>query len=177
MIRYVRGDATLPRGRGPRVIAHVVNDLGAWGKGFVLAVSKRWEEPEAEYRAWHRERSHPEVIGDDKSFHLGATQLIKVDSNLYVANMLAQRGIKRSQRWGAPIRYDALSQCLEQVSVALDEIDIALNYLRGAKAPATLHMPRIGCGLAGGNWMMVGPIVERTLRTREVYVYDFGGAA
>jgi hypothetical protein len=35
-IRFVRGDATSPRARGPKLIAHVCNDLGGWGKGFVL---------------------------------------------------------------------------------------------------------------------------------------------
>ncbi|EGJ73150.1 hypothetical protein STTU_0361 [Streptomyces sp. Tu6071] len=44
-ITYVRGDATAPRGRGPRVIAHVCDDRGGWGKGFVLALSRRWPEP------------------------------------------------------------------------------------------------------------------------------------
>ncbi|MFJ6385555.1 hypothetical protein ACIQI7_36810, partial [Kitasatospora sp. NPDC092039] len=49
-ITYVRGDATTPQGKGVKVIAHVCNDLGGWGKGFVLALSRRWPEPEAAYR-------------------------------------------------------------------------------------------------------------------------------
>ena len=37
-------------------------------------------------------------------------------------------------------------------------------------------MPRIGCGLAGGKWEEIEPIIERTLATAgvEVTVYDFG---
>ncbi|MDB5329368.1 MAG: hypothetical protein JWP03_519 [Phycisphaerales bacterium] len=53
-IHYLVGDATAPQGDGPRIIAHVCNDLGRWGRGFVLALSKRWHEPEARFRAWHR---------------------------------------------------------------------------------------------------------------------------
>jgi hypothetical protein len=36
-------------------------------------------------------------------------------------------------------------------------------------------MPRIGCGLAGGKWEQIEPIIERTLLNKnvEVYVYDF----
>jgi hypothetical protein len=36
-------------------------------------------------------------------------------------------------------------------------------------------MPRIGCGLAGGKWEEIRPIIERTLLKNnvEVYVYDF----
>ena len=44
-INYVKGDATSPQGTSPRVLVHVCNDLGAWGKGFVVAVSKKWPAP------------------------------------------------------------------------------------------------------------------------------------
>ena len=52
-IRYLKGDATCPQAKGVKLICHVCNDLGGWGKGFVLALSRRWDRPEAEYRAWH----------------------------------------------------------------------------------------------------------------------------
>lgn len=36
-------------------------------------------------------------------------------------------------------------------------------------------MPRIGCGLAGGRWELIEPIIARTLLENEVAttVYDF----
>jgi hypothetical protein len=36
-------------------------------------------------------------------------------------------------------------------------------------------MPRIGCGLAGGNWEEIEPIIEETLGAQSVpvSVYDF----
>ena len=43
-IRYVTGDATRPEGEGPKIIVHICNDIGAWGRGFVLALSKRFKE-------------------------------------------------------------------------------------------------------------------------------------
>lgn len=49
-ITYLKGDATTPQARGNKIIAHVCNDLGGWGKGFVLAISKRWPEPAAKAR-------------------------------------------------------------------------------------------------------------------------------
>jgi hypothetical protein len=48
-LRIVRGDATSPQAKGPKLIAHIGNDLGGWGKGFVLAVSRRWPEPEQDH--------------------------------------------------------------------------------------------------------------------------------
>ena len=155
-IEYVRGDATTPLGKGPKVIAHVCNDLGGWGKGFVLAVSRRWSEPEAAYRRWHRERA-----GND--FGLGAVQVVQVERLVWVANMVGQRGTRTGSK-GVPVRYEA--------------IDTALGALAGraAELGASVHMPRIGCGLAGGRWERVEPLVVARLTGRgiAVTVYDHG---
>ncbi|MFJ8441425.1 macro domain-containing protein [Kitasatospora griseola] len=154
-IGYLRGDATAPQGKGVRVVAHVCNDLGGWGKGFVLALSRRWPEPEAAYRRWHRERA-----GND--FELGAVQLVQVESYLWVANMVGQRGVRTGRSTGVPVRYEA--------------IDTALATLGGhaRRLGASVHMPRIGCGLAGGRWERIEPLVTARLAAcgTPVTVYD-----
>jgi O-acetyl-ADP-ribose deacetylase (regulator of RNase III) len=154
-IRYVKGDATQPQARGNRIIAHVCNDLGGWGKGFVLAVSKRWPEPEAAYRAWHKDRSK-------NDFGLGAIQLVPVEPYIWVANMVAQRGMKSGSN-GPPIRYEAVRACLKMLAAEATGLG------------ASVHMPRIGCGLAGGRWEEIEPIILDELISQgiEVTVYDF----
>ncbi len=86
------------------MIAHVCNDLGGWGKGFVLAVSRRWPEPEAAYRAWHRDRAA-------NDFGLGAAQFVQVEPYVWVANMIGQRGMRTGSK-GAPVRYEAIDTAL-----------------------------------------------------------------
>jgi O-acetyl-ADP-ribose deacetylase (regulator of RNase III) len=144
-------------GRGWRVkiICHVCNDIGAWGKGFVLALSRRWEAPEAQYRKWHEAKK-------DGGFALGAVQFVQVEPDTWVANMVAQRGIKRGSS-GPPIRYDAVGQCLQQVAA------------KARPLHASVHMPRIGCGLAGGDWTKIEPLIEQHLVAAgvPVTVYDF----
>jgi O-acetyl-ADP-ribose deacetylase (regulator of RNase III) len=156
LITYIKGDATAPKAIGNKFIAHICNDLGAWGKGFVLAVSSRWSEPEKQYREWHRDRTN-------NDFELGAIQLVQVESDIWIANMIGQHGIKRSSK-GPPIRYDALDKSLSQLASEAVELK------------ASVHMPRIGCGLAGGKWECVEPLIEKQLSSRgiAVYVYDFG---
>lgn len=86
-VRYLQGDATRPVGQGPRVIVHVCNDSGGWGKGFVLALSKRWGGPERSYRAWH--------AGEGQTpFELGGAQFVQVEPDLWVANVIGQRGTR-----------------------------------------------------------------------------------
>lgn len=154
-IQYLKGDATAPQAKGIKIIAHICNDIGGWGKGFVLAISKRWGAPEKEYRNWHRFRSK-------NNFALGEIQLVQVEKYIYVANIIGQKGIKTGSN-GVPVRYDAIEKALEKLS----NETLLLN--------ASVHMPRIGCGLAGGKWEEVEPIIERTLLEKnvEVYVYDF----
>ena len=53
-LNFIIGDATQPVGEGTKIIVHVCNDIGGWGRGFVVALSKRWPEPERRYRAWSR---------------------------------------------------------------------------------------------------------------------------
>jgi hypothetical protein len=172
MITYLKGDATQPFGKGPRYLVHICNDRGGWGAGFVLAVSKRWKDPESMYRGWFRSGFY----GTDEDerpveFELGNVQFVLVDHNgpLWVVNMLAQRGYgpknQDQHRTAAgdaeiPLQYDALESCL---------LKIAPN-VRLAKA--SVHMPRIGCGLAGGRWEKVEPIIQRALGDVPVYVYD-----
>ncbi|WP_329531173.1 macro domain-containing protein [Streptomyces sp. NBC_01450] len=155
-ITYVRGDATAPSVKGVKLIAHVCNDIGGWGKGFVLALSRRWPEPEAAYRAWHRGRAH-------NDFGLGAAQFVQVEKYVWVANLIGQRGIRTGSK-GVPVRYEAIDTGLAHLATKAAELD------------ASVHMPRIGCGLAGGNWSRVEPLVTRRLVERgvAVTVYDHG---
>jgi O-acetyl-ADP-ribose deacetylase (regulator of RNase III) len=155
-IESIKGDATQPQGKGNRIIAHVCNDLGGWGKGFVLAVSKRWPGPEAAYRAWHKDRSK-------NDFGLGAIQVVQVETYLWVANMVAQRGIETGSS-GPPIRYKAVRACLGKLAVEAEEVG------------ASVHMPRIGCGLAGWRWEEIEPIIRDELTSKGVAVtiYDLG---
>jgi len=153
-IQYIIGDATNPETDGARIIVHVCNDIGGWGRGFVLALSSKWKSPEYEYRQWHRRKSDP-------PFELGQVLFVEVDSQLWVANMIGQRDT-RSRGGRPPVRYEAIREGLGRVA------EFALER------SASVHMPRIGCGLAGGDWGEVQQIIEETLcgRTIDVTVYD-----
>jgi O-acetyl-ADP-ribose deacetylase (regulator of RNase III) len=147
-IHYIKGDATRPVGDGNKIICHICNDVGAWGAGFVLALSKRWSEPEEAYR----EMPKSELM-------LGNVMLVPVETDISVANMIAQHGVQPSSEGLAPIRYGAVRVCLASVN------DVAY------RTKATLHMPRIGCGLAGGRWEDILRILEEVISV-DVYVYD-----
>lgn len=150
-ITYLKGDATSPNQVGNKIIAHICNDIGGWGKGFVMAISKKWKTPEKSYRQWFSEK---------QNFDLGEIQLIQVEADVFVANMIAQHGINTSEK---PIRYDAVEKCLAKLASEANVLN------------ASVHMPRIGCGLAGGKWEFIEPLIVKTLLANniDVFIYDF----
>lgn len=168
-IRYLVGDATRPERRNDEavVIAHVVNDEGAWGRGFVTALS-RWDDgPERAYRRWHR-------VGRlvDAPFRLGQLQLVPFgprDDDLWVVNLVAQRGWRRGDGDPQTLDPQALRACLRDLA------DLVLGPFD--RAGARVVMPRIGCGLGGARWADVAPIVRAELVDRgiDVTVYSLPG--
>ena len=80
MIKYVLGDATAPIGEGSKIITHCCNDIGAWGAGFVLAISRKWPHIEEAYRAL-------------KSYDLGDVQFVQAEEGIVVANIIGQQEV------------------------------------------------------------------------------------
>lgn len=96
------------------------------------------------------------------NFELGEVQFVKIESDLFIANMIGQHKIRKSKT-GIPIRYKAVRNCLKKVADFAERNDFSV------------HMPRIGCGLAGGKWNEIEPIIKEELINRniKVTVYDF----
>jgi O-acetyl-ADP-ribose deacetylase (regulator of RNase III) len=154
LLSYVRGDATQPRGEGPRIIAHIVNDATPnWGGGgFASAVQRKWPVVRTEFREWSQR-------GRD-ALTLGNSHYTSLSEDLGVFNMVAQRGYGESSR--PRIRYAALAKCLAALG------DFAAS--RGAH----VHMPRIGTGQAGGSWEIIGDMILESVCASgiPVTVYD-----
>lgn len=157
-IRYVRGDALYPAGRGNKIIVHCCNDVGKWGRGFVVALSQRWQEPERAYLKWCHDQK-ADLTSD--SFGLGQNQYIKVEPDIWVCNLIGQHGT-RSRSNPTPIDYNAIERGFCKLA--------AMSQL----LKASIHMPRLGNGLAGGDWQRIETIINETLiaAKRIVRVYD-----
>jgi len=140
-LTYRSGDVTKTNDKC--VIAHICNDVGLWGRGFVNEITKTFgEEPRNKYREWYMKR-----IGFLK---LGDVQFVEVNENVTIANMIGQKGVRQigGQK---PIRYDAVKEAL--CTVMKEHTDI--------------RMPLIGTGLAGGSWDIMEPILIELLEVFE----------
>lgn len=157
-LKFVRGDALKPRGSGPRIVVHVVNDKSPnWGGGgFAQALKKRWPEAQTDFRqliAQHRQ-----------ALSLGNARIVGMPDGVLVASVVAQKGYGESV--GPRIRYAALRKGLAAVADA------------AADKGATVHMPRIGTGQGRGSWSVIEDIIQAVFGEKgvSVTVYDLPGA-
>src|SRR5256712_3771082 len=145
----VRGDATRPRGSGPKVIAHVVNDRTPnWGAGVSVSLKKKWPVAQEDFIRWTEEKRSNLVLGN--------THETQLSEGLTAYHMVAQQGYGASPK--PRIRYVALKTCLDKLA----------EYALGKAA--TVHMPRIGTGHAGGQWNIVRELIDEALVRRGISI-------
>ena len=142
----------------PVTFGHVVNDCGRWGAGFSGQLSVRYPLAERKFREW----AAPQYFGDPP-YRPGEVQVLSgVDGkafNVTVANLCAQRGVGG---WDRRVDYGALRACLTKLA----------RIHAAAPSMGLIVMPRIGCGLGGGEWPTVRSIIETTLVACPVIVYS-----
>lgn len=152
-ITYKKGNAAEPK-EGVCIV-HICNDVGAWGAGFVMAISQHFgPEPKRYYQRFIRARLNK---GHSRLGHLQLVANPRVPK-CYVANIIAQKGVVSL---GDKIDYQSLERGLEGVAEFCKRNNL------------TVHMPRIGCGLAGSDWSKIGPRVATLAESCPVVVFDF----
>jgi len=119
-------------------IAHVVNNKARYGRGFVVELGKRYPETKPTYLNWF---SHGPKLGDTL---IASAASADGSHSVYVAHMLAQDGVGTDKR---RIHYGALAKCLTEL----------------AEYNTDIYMPRIGAGLAGGDWKVIEELIETLL--------------
>ena len=155
-IIHLAGNVTNPT-EGPdgiKIIIQCCNDIGAYGAGVSGAISGKWPKVAKEYYKWSENL---------KTFKLGAVQFIPVEDKIIVANMIGQHRVGTGSNGTPPIRYEAIAECLDKV------VEKAIEQ------NATIHAPRFGAGLAGGDWDKISELIEKHVvsKGKSVYIYDY----
>jgi O-acetyl-ADP-ribose deacetylase (regulator of RNase III) len=119
-----------------RLIAHGCNDAGAFGSGVAAQISRRFPEARRQYLEKF----------DLEGWKLGEIQVVPCGAK-WIANMATQHGYGRDGL--KYVDYDAVGSCLEKVARACVKA--------GFKGFA---LPKVGCGLGGGLWSEIEPIVR-----------------
>ncbi|MBL4898240.1 MAG: hypothetical protein JKX76_01205 [Colwellia sp.] len=202
----VSGDATLLNASLVRpsikILVHGCSYTKKWGKGFVLAVNKRFGLlPKNEYMKWIKNRgslidSSENVVYQDV-FDLGAIQIVSVPpkSNTktteFVVNMITQKGYrkKRGEPRKHPVRYDAIEKGMNTLGEYITQSDyfcqqtvpvervcqqtVPVERVCQQTVPVELHMPQIGSGLGGGKWSEIRSIIENMANKFNINTYVY----
>jgi len=142
-VQEVDGDALQPRGKGKKLLAHVIpNTTAIWGgRGFASALRHKFPQ------TW--DSFYGETVRAKRQPALGDVFMAKVSDDVTVVHMVAQQGIGPSK--SHRLRYAALSHCLQAVRE------------QAAKLNATVHMPRVGTGHGGADWQVVKELIAEEL--------------
>ncbi len=151
MINYLKGNILdiQSEKEKPKIIVHVCNNCGGWGKGFVLEISKKWKEPENRYRELYREGL----------IQLGRIDFIKVEDYVWICNMVAQNGYKNYNN-PTPCDLGALDECLWKLNAHCQRKETEIRSVR------------LGCNNGGRTWSEIEPLIEKNIK-RDIFVYDF----
>jgi O-acetyl-ADP-ribose deacetylase (regulator of RNase III) len=158
MIIEIKGDITES---DCEVIAHGVNCQNVMGSGVAKALFDKWPKVKENY---HNQIDVDYMLGilDEPFQLLGTMQVVSVEKDKYVLNCFTQL------HYGASgdlfLSYDALIQSLER----------AYRFCRALEVNE-IALPKIGCGLAGGDWNIVTAILNSVFPNDfKVKVYNKG---
>lgn len=128
-----------------QVIAHGVNCQGVMGSGVARALYEKWPRVKEKYLDFFINNN----AGIDGENFLGEMDIVLVDrkTNKMVANCFTQQYFGNDGR--KYLDYDALKQCMQDLCWFCKNSEIN-----------EIAIPKIGCGLAGGDWNITKEILE-----------------
>jgi O-acetyl-ADP-ribose deacetylase (regulator of RNase III) len=154
-LTYHKGDASIRHDKDKLTyILHVVNNVGAWGAGFTRSLERRYPGAGHVYRHW--------CCGD--SIFVTGLGGVYIDFDRDIVHLMAQDGVGTDKR---RINYAALGKCLLSLATNLSFSS------RSHPQNTILQMPKIGTGLAGGDWNIIKVIIEDALEGWDVRIYEF----
>lgn len=125
------------------IIGHQVNCKGIMAAGLAKSIGDKWPLVRFQYQ---------DLVHSSKVYFIGHSQIVKVDPDLWVANLFGQYTYGKGAVY---TDYDMLELALSTLGTQADQLKVPRSLI---------HLPMgLGCGLAGGDWKIVSKIIERTL--------------
>lgn len=150
------------------VITHGCNCLSKMGAGIAPQMAEAFGVDKFELELWG---PTPEKLGciDWKTFVLGENSIWCLDDadnkkgekELIVVNSYTQYKYGRNHKDGVrkPIDYEALTLCMRKINLMFKGKHIGL--------------PKIGAGLAGGDWKKIQKIIQKELKDCKITVVNY----
>ncbi len=135
------------------IIAHGVNCQGVMGSGVAKSIRSRYPKVYGKYLNFVQDNNRT----SKSSNLLGSVQAVEVHDDLVVLNMFTQ------DFYGAQgyrfANYEAIARCFETTNKLIKGLDCEFK---------TLNIPKIGAGLANGDWNVIEAIVKSEYKGRVI---------
>lgn len=144
-IRYIKGDVL----EAPeQIILHGCNSMGVMGAGVAKLIKNKWPKAYKDYREHY----------DGYGLKLGSIVSSKQPDGKIIMHAITQDTIGSS---GVHVSYWAIAN----IFYLLDQRISNLGFEH------SIAMPKLGAGLAGGDWSVIEAIIENTVKTFQPVVY------
>jgi O-acetyl-ADP-ribose deacetylase (regulator of RNase III) len=158
MVHTVKGDVFESNAN---IIAHGVNCKGGFGSGVAGLMAKK--HPSVRNGYLTKFKSEGWKLGDVQFVHLydhrssieSPNKITYIVANCATQNNYLPRGERHAD-------YDAIKTCMEKVKQYAKERE------------ATIAIPKIGAGLAGGDWGIIEKILKEVFIDYDITVYYLG---
>lgn len=151
MIRYNNGDIRTAKSG---FIIQGCNAMNSHGSGLAKSISEKWPQVKQKYHEFYDRKGY---------LNLGEFDVIPVEDRVSVVNLISQ------DNYG----YDgSLYVSYAAIEVGLENI---IKYIERESLEKTIHLPKIGCGLAGGDWTVVENIIRKVFLGNfnvNIWVFD-----
>lgn len=144
MVKYKKGDLLEAT---EDIIAHGCNCSGGFGSGVAGQIAKKWPDVRAAYLKQH----------NSYGWELGSWQIVDADDKL-VINCATQK--KYLPRGICHADYDAIREVMGHVKKYASHYNFSVA------------IPKIGAGLAGGDWNVIEGILNEVFSDYDVTVYE-----
>lgn len=157
MLKYVKGDLIKAAQNGEvTIIAHCCNCFNTMGSGIAPQIAKAF--PDAKEADDETMRADYDKLG---TFTMSVTEFEEHDVIVY--NLYGQYGFGNRQSGVIDLNYYYLTKALEEMREDL---------LYSGEQDSKIGFPKIGCGLAGGDWKVVSQIIETIFDGFDVTIYE-----
>lgn len=140
MVNYVTGNLFQVK---TGIIAHGVNCRGAFGSGVAGQIRKLYPFVRRAYLNKY----------DSEGWKLGEVQLVYATDDLTIANCATQYDFGTDK---VQADYGAIGEVFQKLIAYCEEHDLPLA------------LPRIGAGLAGGDWNVINNILQQAAQEKDV---------
>lgn len=136
------------------IICHQVNCMGVMGSGLAKQIRDKWPDVYKNYSLLFFYTKKEDLLGD--------FQFVKINNSLEVVNVFGQFNYGKDKK---QTDYAALDKAFLKMSRYK-------NHFKFKEWP--IYFPhRFGCGLAGGDWTIVEPLIEKYFPTSIICKPDY----